>query len=190
MRRAAKVLILSAAIAVAWTPTRAYADGFVTPWVGANFDNSLGDGRASFGVNAGGMGAGIIGGELGLGYSPNFFGSNNVFGTNNVLDLMANLMVGVPVGGQHGAGVRPYGTGGIGLIRSVVKGPGDIFDNRDNHFGYNLGGGVMGYFTDHVGLRGDVRYFRTIHKNNNVPELDLDLGTFHYWRASIGVLFR
>src|SRR5205823_7029556 len=118
MRAGMKALILSAVIAVVWAPTPARADGYVSPFIGVNFANNSGEGRANFGVNAGSMGAGVIGGELDFGYAPSFFGNAGTFGSNYVMDLMGNVIVGIPVGGTHGAGVRPYGTIGLGLLRS------------------------------------------------------------------------
>lgn len=47
----------------------------------------------------------------------------------------------------------------------------------------------MGYFATHIGIRGDVRYFRTLQDNSN-DSLDFDLGGFHFWRASIGVVIK
>jgi hypothetical protein len=55
------------------------------------------------------MGAGVIGGELDFGYAPNFFGSQGEFGSNYVMDVMGNLIVGIPVGGTRGKGCGPTG---------------------------------------------------------------------------------
>src|SRR6516225_1873374 len=122
MRRAMRALILAAAVALVSAPTQARADGFLTPWAGSNWGSSIENGRAAFGVNAGGMGAGIIGGEMAFGYSPSFFGTRNDFGNNSVIDLMGNLIVGVPFGGTFGPGVRPYIETGLGLIRTQIDG--------------------------------------------------------------------
>ena len=43
-------------------------------------------------------------------------------GDSNVTTFMANLILGVPVGGQTGGGVRPYVVGGVGLLRSNISG--------------------------------------------------------------------
>src|SRR6266699_2219756 len=120
MRRALKALMICAVVALVSAPTQARADGYVSPFVGVNFANNSGDGRSNFGADAGWMGAGIAGMEFDLGYAPNFFGSPGNFGDNHVLTAMANLIVGVPVGGTHGPGVRPYATIGGGLIRTQV----------------------------------------------------------------------
>jgi hypothetical protein len=197
MRRALKVLTLIAAVAVISAPALAQAEGYVSPWVAANaggtrltdFDN----GRTAFGVNAGGMGNGIIGGELGFGYSPSFFGTtSDVGGDNSVIDVMGNVIVGVPLGGTRGAGVRPFLTGGLGLLRTQADT--GLLSNANvsnNMFGWNLGAGVMGYFHDHVGLRGDIRYLRSFEDTTGITRIDIDApGQFHFWRASIGVVFR
>ena len=125
------------------------------------------------------MGAGVIGFEFDLGYTPNFFqnttGSCNFeFGDSNVTTLMGNLILGVPIGGQHGLGFRPYASGGVGLIRSKVGGPDDFFEVDSNDWGINVGGGAMFFFTDQFGLRGDVRYFRSL--QDTEPEDLLDVG--------------
>ena len=194
MRRVLKSLILTAALAVTLAPALAYAEGYVSPWVAANAGTRFGDfdnGRAGFGVDAGGMGKGIIGGELDFGFSPSFFGTKSVFGNNSVIDLMGNVIVGVPVGGTRGAGVRPFVTGGFGLIRTQVDGLNNI-DASNNMAGWNLGAGVMGYFNDHVGLRGDMRYLRSFEDTNTgINIIDFNqAGQFHFWRAGVGVVLR
>jgi hypothetical protein len=193
MRRVLKFVMIAATVAVVYAPATAHADGYISPFIGVNFGNNSGDGRANFGVNAGSMGAGVIGGELELGYAPSFFGNSGVYGSNYVFDLMGNLIVGVPVGGTHGAGVRPYGTIGLGLVRSqVTGGVNGLIESSNNDVGMNAGAGVMGFLSDHIGLRGDVRYFRTFNDSStiNAPGVNIDFGSFHFWRASFGVVLR
>jgi outer membrane protein with beta-barrel domain len=195
MRRALKLLIITAAVGLVAAPMQARAEGFVTPWIGANWGSGLNidNGRAAFGVNAGAMGAGIIGGEVAFGYSPSFWGNQNDFGNNSVIDLMGNLIVGIPIGGTHGAGVRPFVSGGIGLLRTQLDG-GTLarVSSSNNMLGWNLGGGAMGFFNDHVGLRGDVRYTRGF-ENLNTGNTVIDLAganQLHYWRLQAGVVLR
>jgi len=188
MRRMIHMVIASAAAALVLAPMQARADGFFIPWAGTQFGSNVGNGRAGVGVSAGGMGAGIIGGEVDFGFSPSFFGTQNDWGHNSVLDLMGNVIVGVPIGGTHGGGARPYVSGGLGLIRTQIDG-GNVFTPSvsSNNWGADLGAGVMGYFNDHVGLRGDVRYFRNLQGDsiNNV-----DFGGLHFWRISAGLVLR
>jgi hypothetical protein len=197
MRSVLKAVIVSATVAAIWTPAAARAEGYVSPWAAVQFGGKLTDvrddvdrGRAAFGVTAGGMGAGIIGGEVDLGYSPSFFGTSNDFGNNTVVTVMGNVIVGIPIGGTTGGGVRPYVTGGVGLIRTQIDG-GNLFpltsSSSNNQMGFNIGAGVMGFFADHFGIRGDIRYMRAFTGDviNNI-----DLGSLNFTRLSFGVVFR
>src|SRR5215212_10938795 len=161
------------AIAAAATPATASADWLFTPFIGGTFGGNatLPDAgldakneferRLSYGASLAWMGAGVFGFEADFGYSPNFFRADdngskiNFVGDGNETTLMANIVVGAPLGG-----VRPYASGGLGLMRSKVDNVGQFFDKpSSNDWGYDLGGGVMGFFSENVGVRGDVRYF-------------------------------
>jgi opacity protein-like surface antigen len=199
-----------AAAAVAATPRTASADWTLTPFIGGNFSGSAdvtGNGGSSvpnqfekkldYGVSLTGMGAGALGVEFDFGYSPNFFetgtASNNSFqltNDSNVVTLTGNAIIGVPIGG-HGASVRPYVVGGVGLIRSNVGTAGDLFDVRTkNDFGFDLGGGAMAFFTQNIGIRGDVRYFRSFQGSSSDSLTGLALSNFHFWRGSLGLAIK
>lgn len=199
---ASLVLIGSAA-----TPAKASADWLFTPFIGGNwgssvtFTDDLGDfedefeKRLNFGASLGWMGAGIAGFEIDFGYSPNFFEStvgddDFEFGDSNVTTLMANVVLGAPIGGQTGIGIRPYATGGLGLIKSQIGGADDLFDVSSNDWGFNVGGGVTAFLSDNFGIRGDVRYFRSLQDNEPDDEFDLALSDFRFWRWSVGATFR
>lgn len=189
-------------------PSRASADWLFTPFIGVNFGGSatfndaLGDledefeKRGTFGASLAWMGAGAIGFEVDFGYTPNFFqsteGSGNFdYGDNNLTTLMANVIVGAPIGGQSGGGIRPYASGGIGIMRSRITDAGDLIgDLSANDLGLNVGGGVTGFFSDKVGVRGDVRYFRQLQDSQNDGDLDLSLGSLRFWRGTVGLVFR
>jgi opacity protein-like surface antigen len=197
------------AVALAAAPRTASADWTLTPFIGTNFGGSADvnnpaagtsfnnsfEHKLDYGVSLAGMGAGIFGGEIDFGYSPNFFetgpGKNGIDLTNdsNVTTLTGNLIVGVPVGG-HGPSIRPYAVGGVGLIRTKVSDTAGFFDVASkNDFGFDVGAGVMGFFSQNVGLRGDFRYFRSFQgSSDNVT--GLGLSNFHFWRGSLGVSFK
>jgi hypothetical protein len=187
MRRALQGILLAAAVALVWSPARASAEGFVSPWAGVNFGSEGIEGNGSYGVTGGYMGAGVIGGEVDFGYSPDMFTDA---ADNALITLMGNVIIGIPIGGTSGVGVRPYATAGIGLLRQHFDALGTIPEFNHNDFGYDLGAGIMGFFGDHVGLRGDIRYFRDFSADTSDDGLNIDLGAFDFWRASIGVVFR
>ncbi len=189
MRRMTGMFLSAATMALLWLPVQARAEGYISPFAGVHFGNDTLEKKFVWGANAGSLGAGAIGGEIDFGWAPNAFDEVT---DNHVLDLMGNLIVVIPIGGTRGPGLRPFVTGGLGLIQTrVSSGISGVSDFKSNDFGFNLGAGVMGFFSDHVGLRGDVRYFRTLNNNDDdVLDLDIDLGSFDFWRASVGLVIR
>ena len=195
---AAVVLSVSAA-----APTKASADWLLTPFLGSTFggnadiaDVSGGtfadefDQKINYGASLAWMGGGVLGFEFDFGYSPNFFGVSNsspgfdLVGDGNVTTAMANIVVGAPLGG-----VRPYASGGLGLIASKVDNPSQFFTKASsNDLGMDAGGGVM-FLAGTVGIRGDLRYFRSV-SNNDANTVDLSLGSFKFWRGTVGVTFK
>jgi opacity protein-like surface antigen len=187
-------------------PTNASADWLLTPFIGWNWGGTANftdapdfedefEQRLNFGASFGWMGAGAIGWEVDFGFSPNFF-ENTVgdddfpFGDSNVTTLMGNIVIGIPVGGQTGPGFRPYGSGGIGLIKSRIDGPNDFFSVSATDWGFNLGAGAMFFFTDNFGLRGDIRYFRSLQDNEPDDEFDVAFADFRFWRGTVGATIR
>jgi len=193
------------AVASMASPRAASADWVLTPFVGWNFNGSAdvnGAGGESvsnkfehkidYGVSLAGMGAGAVGFEVDFGYSPNFFQTNtgadgfDLASNSNVTTLTGNIILGIPAGA-----VRPYVVGGVGLIRTNVGDVGDLFDAQSkNDFGFDVGGGVMGFFNSNVGIRGDVRYFRSFRGSDSDSLTGLGLSDFNFWRGSVGVSFK
>ena len=183
------------------TAAPAYADGFVTPFVGVNFSGAVGaalknavddNSKLTYGVSLGWMGGGIIGVEGDIGYAPKFFAPTANIGKTNVLTAMGNIIVGIPIGGQHGGGIRPYLVGGAGLLRTNVTSSLSSLQLDNSSAGFDVGGGINAYFADHIGIRGDVRYFRDFSERDANTALGFELGTGHldFWRGTVGVVFR
>jgi opacity protein-like surface antigen len=199
-----RAFIAASFVAVtAAAPAPASADWLFTPFIGGTFGGNatLADSgldvkneferRLSYGASLAWMGAGVFGFEADFGYSPNFFRADdngskiNFVGDGNETTLMANIVVGAPLGG-----VRPYALGGLGVMRSKVDNVGQFFDKpSSNDWGYDLGGGVMGFFSENVAVRGDIRYFRSL-QENDASTFDLSLGSFRFWRGTVGVTFK
>ena len=108
---------------------------------------------------------------------------------NNVTSLMGNVLVGVPIGGQTGGGIRPYVSGGFGLLKQNVPGSSDFLSVSRNDWGMNVGVGAQVFASDHVGFRGDIRYLRSLQNDEGTPN-DFALGNFDFWRWTVGVTFR
>lgn len=192
-----RILAASAALALLTLfsmPRTASADWLFTPYIGVDKGGSTSTTTSptNFGASLANMGGGIAGFELDFSYAPNFFGpSTPEFGDNNVTTFMGNVVVGVPVGGQHGAGIRPYGVAGVGLVRQRATSVNQAVSNLStSDFGFDLGGGVLGFFTDNIGLRGDLRYIRNFKANSPDVLTPVDVGTLSMWRMTAGITFR
>lgn len=185
----------------------ASADWLLTPYLGVTFGGSAKFGdvgtlddnaekRTTYGINAAWMGAGIVGFEIDLGTTPNFFedttGTRDFdWGDSNVTTLMGNIILGAPIGGQSGIGVRPYGSAGIGLLRSNVKSTGLFDDLSSSELGFNAGAGAHVFFSDNVGIRGDVRYFRGLQGDDGGNSaFELQTRDLNFWRGTVGLTLR
>ena len=187
--RLAAATILAILILAPAAPAR--ADVVLTPYVGSLFGGDLPDNKVSYGATASFMGGGIFGAEVGFNWTPKFVPADPTHGDVRQASLMGNLIVGIPIGDSDQAGhVRPYITGGAGLFRATQK-ESDFFDRiHSNDFAVNFGGGVMAFFTEHIGLRADVRYFRTLTDTNPNGGVDFELGDLNFWKWDIGTAFK
>lgn len=189
MRKSLLVLVL---LAVSSLPASAQTDGLLTPFIGLAFDTPNDEENRLVYGGAIGFAAPIVGFEVDYGYSPNFFEGNDEFGdfgrSGSVTTLMGNVLVSLP----HRT-VKPYFTAGVGLLRSNLSFV-DVFDDLSrNDLGVNIGGGVMVFLGDRVGIRGDLRQFRSLNNDDSegfpTPR-DFSFGDFRFWRGTAGVTFR
>jgi opacity protein-like surface antigen len=173
-------------------PAQSAAQAFVNPFFGYNFSGDSGcpeitgceDKNLNWGVSLGAVG-GIVGAELEFAYTDSFFGETSQT-TTSVTTIMGNFLLAPRFGP-----IQPYGVAGLGLIRSKVDlTAGTSVDEDQNNFGYDVGGGLMVFFGRHVGVRADVRYFRSFSVLNL---LDLDFlreNKLDFGRFSGGVIFK
>jgi hypothetical protein len=190
-----KKCAMIAALSLVLLPASARADWLFTPALGTTFGGDTnGNEHFTYNLSLGWMGAGIFGWEADLGFTPEFFeasdGDFDFDGGNNVVSAMANALVGIPIGGQTGGGFRPYFAAGIGMLQTEARSSEDAFSIDNSEWGFNLGVGAMGFMTDHVGFRGDLRYLRSFEDPVRDNEFDIAVGNFDYWRGTAGVTFR
>ena len=180
-----------AAILVCGAARAASAESYISPFLGYNFGGDAGCPEISncenkslnWGVAFGSIGS-VFGTEAEISYAPNFFGE--IPGTSsNVFTFMGNFMLAPKFGV-----LQPYGVIGLGLIKTHAEvSLGGLLEADNNHFGWDIGGGAIGYFGRHVGIRGDIRYFHAFQDLEllGIPIADAKLD---FGRASAGVLFR
>ena len=195
----ASTRVLTAALAAAaimFAPTPAQADGLFIPFFGVNFGGDSGKqfseafetNQFNWGASLGWMGGGVFGFEGDFGYSPNFYGKTEN-GGSGAFTATANMLLGIPFGGQQGFGVRPYGLVGAGLLSSRS----DFGDPEidENNLTWSAGGGVLVFFGTRAGVRFDVRYFRTFDDLEilGIPILE-SAGKVDFTRGSLGLVLR
>jgi hypothetical protein len=160
MRRMFYRALFLGMLVLASSATDARAQGFISPLIGFDFGGDSGcptasdceDKNSNIGVALGTLKA--VGYEAEFAYARSFFGETP--GTSsNVLTFMNNLLIAPKIGP-----VRPYFLFGVGLIKTRVEltAPG-LLETSNNNFGWDLGGGLMVFFGDHFGVRGDLRKF-------------------------------
>jgi len=184
--------LLATAVVLLLAPGAAHADWLFTPSIGPTFGGDAnGNEHFTYGLAFGWMGAGVLGWEADLSFTPEFFeasdGDFDFDGGNNVVTAMGNVVLGFP---QRDGTVRPYLTGGIGMLQTEARTNDDLFHVDNSEFGYNVGGGVIGFMGDHWGIRGDLRYIRSLEDPSEDNEFDIAVGKFDYWRGTGGVTFR
>jgi opacity protein-like surface antigen len=185
-----KVAIIGIGAILLLSPVPARADVMFTPFIGAAFSGDAPDTRLTYGGALSFTGAGILGVELDFGYTPNFFRDVQFVESSNVVTLMGNLILSAPLD-RVGVGIRPYVSGGAGLLRTRIRDEDEFFDVDDDSWGYNAGAGLTGFMTNNVGLRADVRYFRSFRATRTGDdELAVQLGGFNFWRGTVGLAFR
>jgi hypothetical protein len=206
MPSARRLPVFGALAFLALGASAARADVLITPFVGSNMGGSassplfraVDDGsRTNFGASLALMAGGVFGVEADVGYTPRFVGVDvDLIGIpitvaqNRVTTAMMNLTVGLPIQGRSGIGVRPYAVGGLGLVRQQIDLVGGLASYSTNDLGYDVGGGVVLFLGRHVGLRGDVRHFRTTGGIGVNDLIDLEPGPFNFTRTSVGVTLR
>jgi hypothetical protein len=177
----------------------AHADWFITPYLGLKFagdsglfgdlDQGASNTKLTLGVSTGIVGDGILGVEADVGYSPRFFerSTSNLVARSNVLTVMGNVMVMAPRN-LTGYSLRPFVSGGAGLMHIGIDDVLGILPVDSNLFAVNVGGGATGYLTNRTSVRFDLRWFKSVTREEELTVLAPS--TLSFWRAAVGLTFR
>jgi hypothetical protein len=175
------------------TPATAGADFLVEPFLvwTRNKETSrwLPGGGAAVEYAAGWL---LVGGEVG--YAADFFDPSE-----NVRDLIASSHV-LTIAGTAGLTmparedadrVFPYFTVGYGWMRQDARDRGGSIDIGRNDPSVNFGGGIRVLFSEFLGIRADVRHFRSLRDPFETPDpLVADLERVNFWRVGVGAVIR
>lgn len=164
-------------------PSQARADTLVTPFVGVTFGGDAPVRRPAFGAGITFVGR-SIGLELEAARTNKFFGDAST--AADVTTVSASLVGGADL---PGPGAKPYFLAGVGLIRTNVALSSVLDDTSFNNFAILLGGGVNVLFTDVVGARADLRYFRRLERPSDIGVIPI-ASNFDFWRFTLGLNLR
>lgn len=176
----------------------AHADFFITPFAGIKFagdarfidlDSGASNTKFTLGGIAGVLGSGMLGVEADVAYVPRFFerSSGTLAVRSHVFTVMGNVIVAVP-STITGYSLRPFVSGGAGLMHVNIDDVLDVLPVNSNLFGINIGGGAVGPLTNVIDVRLELRWFKSVTSGNETPLLPGSALSF--WRAAVGLTIR
>ena len=198
----ARILFLAACATL--VPSReARADWLITPWIATTFaidttylrlETGARERRyAMFGVSGSWLGSQLLGVEAELGAAPGFFEVDepgnpldSLLQASNLVTLFGNVIVAMPLS-VSGDSLRPYLLSGLGWMHATLDDQIGLLESDDS-LGLQLGGGAIGFVTNRVAIRFDLRNIRTLTRATTLTgQRDWKLS---FWRASVGVAIR
>jgi opacity protein-like surface antigen len=182
-----------AALACTLAPAPAFADFLVAPYFAwsRNRDTErwVAGGGATAEVTVGWF---VAGGDVG--YGSGFFDP-----AEDVLDLIASSHV-LTFTGHAGvirkapdddARVLPYATAGFGWMRQEARDREGLLSVTRNDPSFHFGGGVNLMVNEYLGVRADVRNFRSLRDPFESPDpIVADLERVSFWRFALGAVLR
>ena len=172
---------------------KAEAQGFIiNPFFNTTLTSPSGSGghtKRGFGVAFGTNGK-ILSAETEIAYHPEII--DTALGSKSkVLTFSGDLIIGPTIGhvkgyGAVGAGDLHLNVNSLSRLASI-----DPDSVASNYFTFNVGGGAIGFVTEHLGIRADLRYLRAYGFDFAALEAaeaeNVSLKHFNFWRLNIGL---
>ena len=86
--------------------------------------------------------------------------------------------------------LRPFVSGGFGVMSSSVEDPNGVISVKSDLAGFNIGVGAVGFLSERVGVRFDLRTYRTFHRPFEGRPISFGPPGLTYYTASVGIVFR
>lgn len=188
-----------AACFIAATPATSSADIFVSPFLGVKFrgltndldfdrDSGARDTKSSVGLSGVLIADDGYGLELEVAHQPRFFEASSIVTRSGVTTLGGNLMLALPVSITRES-LRPYAVVGLGWMHASANNGIGILEFSNDFLGLTMGVGAVGFLSDVVGLRFDVRHLRSV-ASADTSQVNQEDVRLRFWRATVGVVFR
>jgi hypothetical protein len=156
----------------------------------ANLESAAGHPKFVLGFDVALIGE-VVGLEADVSRTPGFFGGTSetvgLVPQSSVTTITGNIVVAAP---RHWTEytLRPYFVAGAGQMRVRAVDTGSVFPVASDLSAVDIGGGVTGFVTTHVGLSWDVRYFRSANGKDQGNSLGPEQLSF--WRANMALAIR
>lgn len=195
------VILACCALALTVAPREARAEWQVRPFIGFTFggatnfvdpEGAIDSQNVVIGASGGWLGE-IFGLEADFGRAPGFFQTDSapegLVLTSAVTTLTGNVVIALPRS-MAGYGLRPYFSGGAGLLH--VAAVGRLIPELHNRTlpALSFGGGVTGFVSDSVGLSWDVRRLSSLRGEGETLGNSLGREYLSFWRATMAVALR
>ena len=193
--------IACCAFALILAPRQARAEWQVRPFIGFTFGGATNFVDPEGAIDSQNMVIGVSGGWLGeifgvegdFGRAPGFFQRDSapeaLVLTSAVTTLTGNVVIALPRA-MAGYGLRPYFSGGAGLMHVAAVGR-FIPELHDRTLpALSLGGGVTGFVSESVGLSWDVRRLSSLRGEGETLGNSIGREYLSFWRATMAVALR
>ena len=189
-----RLILISVTLLTFSAAQKAEAQGFIiNPFFTTTLTSPSGGGHTKPGVGvAVGTNRKILSLETEIAYHPQIIDTALDGSKSKVLTFSGDLIIGPTIG--H---VKGYGAVGAGDLHLNFKAASplaatDLDSLASNYFTINFGGGAIGFVTDHLGIRADLRYLRAYGIDFAALEAaeatkNLTLKHFDFWRLNIGL---
>lgn len=191
--------VLALAMVMLWPAGAAAQEWQLKPFLGLTFagettivdlEEAAGDVHLALGGSVSWIGE-ILGVEADFAFVPGFFNGDTEdprVRSSGVTTLTGNVVIAWPRRMTQYT-LRPYVTGGVGLMRVSKDEFRDAFSLTAHFATIDVGGGATGNLSETVGLNWDLRYFRNISGDLD-PGLSIGAPRLSFWRLTMGVVLR
>lgn len=199
--RVSRLLTAAAVAGLALLPAPARADIFVSPFLGVKFrgatnqldldtSNGVKDTKSSVGISGVVVSDDGPGLELDIAHQSRFFegADDSLVTRSGVTTISGNVLLAAPIAWTRES-LRPYVVAGLGWMHASANDQINLNPVNNDYLGLTLGGGAIGFLTDVVGLRFDLRYLKSV-SSADTAELSGRVARLSFWRATIGLVFR
>jgi hypothetical protein len=156
----------------------------------ADLEGGSGESASAVGGSVALLGQGVLGVEGDIGYVPGFFerGEAQIVSPGSfVTSLTGSVMLTLPLTITRES-LRPYLVGGGGVMWAEARDVLTTFPIKSTMPAITFGGGAIGFLSNTVGVRFDLRYIRSLGAGDD--QIAGEGPRVRFWRGSVGLVLK